>query len=165
MELWYPPEDRPQLLEWWRPLLLAGRQSRAEQIYWPIYPDEFTLVGRVDRSSPYPAIWVYRHGESDGEIYLDGTAQAYTFTRTPSGKSYGRFNRCDLRTAIGRAGLPAVVEPVWYERPRRSTWAHDDYDNTSVEPVDEEPQPTQGRRHGHLTVLDGGAAYEGRSSA
>src|SRR3546814_5112104 len=73
MDLWYPPDDQPHLLEWWRPLLLASRAARVERFPWPLHIDEVQLVGRVDRGSR-GAIWVYRHSESRGEIYKIGRA-------------------------------------------------------------------------------------------
>src|SRR3546814_1303779 len=83
MDLWYPPNDQPHLLEWWRPLLLASRAARVERFPWPLHIDEVQLVGRVDRGSR-GAIWVYRHSESRGEIYIDATGQTYKYTRTPN---------------------------------------------------------------------------------
>src|SRR3546814_3293393 len=49
MDLWYPPNDQPHLLEWWRPLLLASRAARVERFPWPLHIDEVQLVGRVER--------------------------------------------------------------------------------------------------------------------
>lgn len=170
MELWYPPTDSPHLLEWWRPLMLASRAAREERFPWPIHLDEMVLVGRIDRSSR-PAIWVYRHGEGRGELYLDGTGQAYTYTRTPNAKSHGRFTPCPIRTALWRAGWPAVVEPIWYDdpAPRRA-----DPDLADVESPDGETDardaptgddapcaPRAPRRHRHLTVYDGGHSLAG----
>src|SRR3546814_7513752 len=108
MDLWYPPNDQPHLLEWWRPLLLASRAARVERFPWPLHIDEVQLVGRVDRGSR-GAIWVYRHSESRGEIYIDATGQTYKYTRTPNAKSHGRFNACPVRDALWRAALPTVV--------------------------------------------------------
>ena len=128
MDLWYPPHDQPHLLEWWRPLILASRAARVDRVPWLLHLDEIQLVGRIDRSGR-PPIWVYKHAESRGELYLDPTGQAYRFTRTPNARSYGRFTACDLRTAIFRAGLPTVVEPVWFEprtTERRPVSSHDD---------------------------------------
>src|SRR3546814_7445157 len=44
MDLWYPPNDQPHLLEWWRPLLLASRAARVERFPWPLHIDEVQLV-------------------------------------------------------------------------------------------------------------------------
>ncbi len=157
MDLWHPPTDQPHLLEWWRPLLVASRKLRQARYPWLIHPDEMTLTGRVDRSGR-PSIWVYKHAESRGELYLDATGQAYKFTRTPKAKSYGRFTPCDLDMAVWRAELPKFVDPVFYDRPPLRDTA--DWD----EPVRDVPAPRaaaqesgrEPRRHGHLTVIDGG---------
>lgn len=168
METWYPPKDRPQLLEWWRPLILASRAARLAQFPWPINIDEMILVGRIDRGAR-PAIWVYRNPEAGGEIYLDSTGQPYKFTRTPKAKGYGRFTSCDIRTALWRSGLPKVVEPVWYEPPPVPAghgWS------SEAPPDDDEAEPEDGaettshappapRRRGHLTVHDGGRPLAG----
>jgi len=116
MDLWYPPKDRPHLLEWWRPLILASRAARLQRCPWPIHVDELVLRGRVSRKGR-PDIWVYAHPGSGGELYLDDTGQTYTFTRTPRAKSYGRFLPCELLMAIWRARLPDVVAPVSYDNP------------------------------------------------
>ncbi len=160
MELWYPPKDRPQLFEWWRPLILASRAARLERVPWPINVDELVLRGRVERTGR-PDIWVYSHPESGGELYLDGTGQAYTFMRTPKARGYGRFAMCDIRTAIWRARLPEVVMPIWYEEPPAiPAWLGD-----AAPAVDPAPITSQGghapRRHGHLTVHDGGRPMAG----
>lgn len=166
MELWYPPKDRPHLFEWWRPLILASREARLRRFHWPIHLDEMVLVGRVDRSSR-PAIWVYRHGEGRGELYLDATGQAYRYTRTPKAKGHGRFTACEIDTALWAAGFHHVVEPVWYEAPTewRRGWTaptasypyeDDPHDDADLDDTTEPPPPAP-RRRGHLTVLDGGA--------
>jgi hypothetical protein len=159
MELWYPPTDQPHLLEWWRPLILASRNARLERFPWPIHVDEMVLVGRVDRPAR-PAIWVYRHGEGRGELYLDSTGQAYRYTRTPNARSHGRFTACEIRAALWRAGFPAVVAPIWFDDPgpRRSAWAAAD-EPEELEPAElSAPAP---RRHGHLTVHEGGGQLAG----
>lgn len=169
MELWYPPTDQPHLLEWWRPLILASRKARQRRVHWPIHVDEMVLVGRVDRASR-PSIWVYRHGEGGGELYLDATGQAYRYTRTPNAKGHGRFTTRDIRGAVLAAGLPHVVEPVWYDDPgRRVQWEGpvvdrpDDHDHDLDLDLDDEPDASPPapapvpRRRGHLTVIDGGA--------
>lgn len=159
MDLWYPPKDRPHLLEWWRPLMLASRNARHDRFPWPLHVDEMTLVGRVDRGRR-PAIWVYKHPESRGELYVDATGQAYRFTPTPKAKAYGRFTPCEIRAALWRARLPEVVEPIWYDDPgpRQHAWdgGHDlDDDEPAPDPT---PPP---RRRGHLTVHDGGHPLAG----
>jgi hypothetical protein len=157
MKLWYPPTDTPHLLEWWRPLLMASRAARAEEVPWPIHVDDFSLRGRIDRGSR-PAIWVYRHPANGGELYLDPTGQPYTFVPTPRAKGPGRFQPIDLRTAIWRARLPDVVQPVFYESdigPRRGGAVDDDDGDDDGAPAP--PTPPTPRRRGHLVVIDGGA--------
>lgn len=159
MDLWYPPKDAPHLFEWWRPVVLAARNARLDRFPWPLHIDDVMLMGRVDRGSR-PDIWVYKHIESRGEIYLDATGQAYKFTHTPNAKGYGRFTPIDIRAALWRASLPTVVEPIWYEDPgpgRASSWGYDD-DEPEVD--DPEPAPPP-RRRGHLTVLEGGQSLAG----
>lgn len=179
MDLWYPPRDRPHLLEWWRPLILASAAARRAQVPWPIHLDELVLIGRIDRPSR-EAIWVYRHPEAGGELYLDATGQAYRFTRTPKARSYGRFTACHLERAIWAAGLPHVVEPVFYRDPpplpaewaaagRHPAHGLADEHEADVDPVGADAQPDAPggaarpapRRHGHLTVHDGGEALAG----
>ncbi len=161
MDLWYPPHDQPHLLEWWRPLIQASRAVRAQRIPWLLHVDEFTLVGRVDRRDR-PPIWVYRHAESGRELYLDPTGTPHTFTRTPKAKAYGRFNRVDIRTAIWRAGLPSVIEPLFHDEPPapRQGW-----DAEALDPIEPAPDPAAShpaaRRRGHLTVLPGGRSLAG----
>jgi len=116
MDLWYPPDDEAPLLEWWLPLLLASAAARRERVPWQIHVDEFRLRGRVDRAGR-PAVWVYHHKDTDRELYVDGTGQAYRFVRTPNARSHGRFSKLDLRRAIQAAGLPRHVAPVWYDEP------------------------------------------------
>ncbi len=168
MDLWYPPKDSPQLFEWWRPLTLASRAARLQRIAWLIHVDDFTLVGRVERSSR-PHIWVYKHGQSRGELYLDSTGQAYRFTRTPNAKGFGRFSACDLRAAVWQAGLPTVVDPVWFEAPRQAAAEWGAHDEPVAEPVagsevadgGSREMEERGRRRGHLTVYDGGRPLAG----
>lgn len=157
MDLWHPPTDQPHLFEWWRPLLIASRRLRQMRYPWLIHLDEMVLTGRVDRGSR-PSVWVYKHAESRGELYLDDTGTPYRFTKTPKAKGYGRFTQCDLVQAVWRADLPAFVDPVFYEEPMRRDplggWDADDHD------LDEPPMPVpatrEPRRRGHLTVIDGG---------
>ena len=172
MDLWHPPTDQPHLLEWWRPLLLASRALRLERCPWPIHLDEMTLQGRVERGSR-PAIWIYKHVESRGELYLDATGQAYKFTTTPNARSLGRFTPCRVRTAIWRAGLPSFVEPVWYDEPRlgRGDWRMDEDPDPEPDaepdsephdvPLVSEPPRSVRRSRGHLTLIDGGRPLAG----
>lgn len=118
MELWTPPHDSPHLLEWWRPLMLASQRARVRQIPWPIHVDEFRLAGRVVRNGR-PDIWIYEHHAHGGALCVDATGATYRFIPTPRARGVGQFRPCDIRSAVWRAGLPEVVEPVWYEEARR----------------------------------------------
>jgi hypothetical protein len=121
MDLWHPPADEPQLLEWWQPLLLASRHARTSQLLWPIHIDDFELRGRVDRGER-PRVWIYAHKVSRGELYLDDRGCAYKFTKTPNGPGAGRFTDTDLRRALFAAGMHRVVEPVVYREPPDEAW-------------------------------------------
>jgi hypothetical protein len=160
MELWYPPKDRPHLLEWWRPLILASAAARRARFPWPLHVDEMVLVGRIDRSGR-PSIWVYRHPASRGEVYVDATGLPYRFTKTPKGKALGRFTQCEISTALWRAGLPTVVEPIWYDEPPVRPTGWDDDATAAGDEGDPEAQPPAPRRRGHLTVYDGGRPLAG----
>ena len=116
MDLWYPPDGQPQLLEWWQPALIASSTLRQRRYGWLIHIDELMLMGRIDRSGR-PSIWVYKHKESRREIYLDATGAAYKYTLTPNARSHGRFSPCPLEVAVWRADLPAFVTPTFYEQP------------------------------------------------
>jgi hypothetical protein len=119
MQLWSPPHDRPHLFEWWRPLLLASARARRQRIHWPIHLDEFRLAGRVVRSAR-PDIWIYEHHDNGGSVCVDATGTTYRFIATPRARGPGRFEPCEIRSAVWQARLPDVVDPVWYdERPRR----------------------------------------------
>jgi hypothetical protein len=182
MDLWYPPKDRPQLLEWWRPLILASKAARLEGSPWPINVDELILRGRVDRSSR-PAIWVYACPATGGELYLDSTGQPYLFRRSQKGTSPGRFTTCDLMKAIWAAGLPRLQDEEEEARSAhptargqssaappsaggaeatyalhqedRSTWPHPPEDTEAATTA---PEP---RRRGHLLVYEGGRPLAG----
>jgi hypothetical protein len=164
MDLWYPPDDQPPLLEWWTPLLLAGSAGRRERVPWPIHLDDFMLMGRVERGSR-PDIWIYKHRDSRRELYLDARGQAYKFTRTPNAASYGRFTACDIRRAVYQADLPAFVEPVWYDEPPAPAAGWDEpverHDTphppaSDAHPAHRRRRPRPGAARGHLTLIQGG---------
>jgi hypothetical protein len=124
MDLWSPPHDAPHLLEWWRPLMLVSRRARNERFPWPVHLDEFRLAGRVRRQGR-PDIWIYDHHENRGSVCVDAQGQTYKFVATPKAKGVGQFRRCSLSTALWRARLPEVVEPVSYDRSGRRWEAPD----------------------------------------
>ena len=176
MQLWSPPHDRPHLFEWWRPLLLASERARRRRTPWPIHLDEFRLAGRVVRSGR-PDVWIYEHHTNRGALCVDVTGTTYEFIATPRAKGLGRFRPCDIRTAVWRAGLPDVVERVWYDDPRRGSAAPPPWES-ATEPLDGAPDDVDAtdpdadndvdlrevsggaspvvRRRGHLAVIDGG---------
>src|SRR5207302_3437005 len=47
MRLICPEFDEPELLAWWRPLLVLARKARLAEPPWALYIDEFTFRGRV----------------------------------------------------------------------------------------------------------------------
>lgn len=171
MDLWYPPDDQEPLLEWWTPLLMAAATARREQVPWPIHFEDFELQGRVDRGAR-PAVWVYKHVRSLQELYLDDLGRPYKFTRTPNGRSFGRFTSCNIRAAVHRAGLPGHVEPVWYEEPsappsyralplpldEAEPWADEDRPHPPPSHARPRRRPRPGARRGHLTLIHGGRA-------
>lgn len=128
MDLWSPPHDAPHLLEWWRPLMLLSRRARLDRFPWPVHLDEFRLAGRVVRTGR-PDIWIYEHHENGGSVCVDATGATYKYTATPRAASAGRFTVCELRTALWRARLPDVVEPIFFQdevpTPRRDAWDDD----------------------------------------
>jgi hypothetical protein len=116
MRWWHPAQGEPELMSWWRPLLAASCRARLERVFWPIHVEEFVLGGRVDRNSK-PSVWVYVHQRSDGEVLVDDDGRTYEFVRYRSGRALGRFKEISVRSAVWRARLPDIVEPIWYEEP------------------------------------------------
>ena len=161
MELWTPPHDRPHLFEWWRPLLLASQRARRRRVPWPIHIDEFRLAGRVVRSGR-PDLWIYEHHGNGGSLCIDATGSTYRFIPTPSAKGVGQFRPCDIRSAVWRAGLPEVVEPMWYREPPVGDegWPGDAASHRGDVELREASGGTAITaavvRRGHLTVIDGG---------
>jgi hypothetical protein len=160
MQLWTPPHDKPHLFEWWRPLLLASERARRRRVPWPIHLDEFRLAGRVIRSGR-PDVWIYEHHANGGTLCIDATGTTYRFIPTPMAKGVGQFRPCDVRSAVWRAGLPEVVEPVLYREPSAEAepWesgaAPPDGD-VELREVSGGTLVSAGVRRGNLTVIDGG---------
>ena len=152
MELWSPPHDKPHLFEWWRPLLLASQQARRRRVPWPIHLDEFRLAGRVLREDR-PDVWIYEHHTNGGSLCVDATGTTYRFIPTPAANGVGQFRPCDIRSAVWRAGLPEVVEPVRYLEP---PVAPDDADVALREASGGASASGHVVQRGHLTVIDGG---------
>lgn len=110
MRWWTPAPGQPERLDWWRPLLAVSLRAELEQVRSPVNVGEFTLGGRVDRG-PRPAVWVYVHRSTSQEVLADSDGRTYDFVRYRSGRALGRFHEIDVRHAVWRARLPAVVQP------------------------------------------------------
>ena len=161
MELWSPPHDKPHLFEWWRPLVLASERARRSRVPWPIHLDEFRLAGRVLRGGR-PDVWIYEHHANGGSLCVDATGATYRFIATPGARGVGQFRPCDVRSAVWRAGLPQVDEPVAYgeEADGPGPWRP----GTDRHAGDVELREASGGaaasgpvvRRGHLTVIQGG---------
>lgn len=152
--------------------MLVSRRARVDRFPWPVHLDEFRLAGRVKRQGR-PDIWIYDHHENGGSVCVDATGQTYKFIATPRGKGVGQFRPCELRTALWRARLPDVVEPVSYDRDRPRGW--DDWapgaddladgsgdgdldteiEHQAVESDDEDDDDVRVVRRGHLTLVAG----------
>jgi hypothetical protein len=163
MRLWQPSPDEPELFDWWRPLLIVSRLVREERVPWPVHVDEFTFSGRVERGRR-PAIWVYEHKRSGGEVLVDWSGQTYEFIRYRTGRQLGRFKEIEVRSAVWRARLPDFVEPVWYDAPRPApvavpdaTWGTDSDDDEEAAALDvpvRAPERSRGtRRKRHLYLV------------
>jgi len=144
--------------------MLVSRRARADRFPWPVHLDEFRLAGRVKRPGR-PDVWIYDHHESRGSVCADARGQTYKFVATPNGKGVGQFRECPLRTALWRAGLPDVVDPIWYEAPRSPAWdgggqdLHADDDGSphvsDAEAGDDGSEAPHVIRRGHLTLIAG----------
>lgn len=167
MDLWYPPKDRPQLFEWWRPLILASRAARVAGSPWPIHVDEMILRGRIDRGSR-AAIWVYANPVAGGELYLDSTGQAYRFTKAATGPSLGRFSPCSIEAAIVAARLPEIDDERQARAAHPAARAVAPGSVRGAGPTEDPddglaaPEPAaEPKRHGHLVVYEGGRQLAG----
>jgi hypothetical protein len=127
MKWWHPNPDEPELHDWWRPLLLAARHVRDEELHWLIHIDDFALFGRADRKDK-PSIWRYRHLDTGLMLDVDDYGRPYKFIAYTKGPSSGRFKEIQLRHAVWRVGLPHVDDGVWWRPPSRpyEPWVDDD---------------------------------------
>ena len=107
-------------------------------------------------------MWIYEHHANGGSMCVDATGTTYRFIPTPAAKGVGQFRPCDIRTAVWRAGLPEVVEPVRYLEPsvEPEPWspgaAPDDADVELRKASGGTPVSGHVVQRGHLTVIDGG---------
>ncbi len=159
MELWSPPRGAEELFDWWRPLMLASRRARAERFPYPIHVDEFRLAGRVVRPDR-PDVWIYDHRANGGSVCVDDTGQAYRFVGSTT-PGVGHFRRCKLSDALRRAGLPEVVTPVRYDKPRAPTGAAATGTSAGASVAEAAglatapPTPPRVIRRGHLRLVSG----------
>jgi hypothetical protein len=116
MNFWFPEPDVPHLLDWWQPLVRAGRRALAAGVPWLILVDEWELLGRVRRRGR-PDVWLYVHRMSGRELYVDDSGQPYRFIPNSTGPSPGRFKPMKIRHAVWAAGLPDVSEGIWFDPP------------------------------------------------
>jgi hypothetical protein len=123
MRFWSPDPGAPDLLDWWMPLVRAGRRALAEAVPWLIVVDEWDLAGRFQRH-PRPDVWIYVHQQSGRELPVDDSGQPYRFIPNSTGPSSGRFKEISIRHAVWAAGLPDVSEGVWFEPPPGPTALH-----------------------------------------
>jgi hypothetical protein len=115
--MWLPDPSEPALAEWWRPLAELSRRLREDLCHWPVNLDEYDLIGRVDRR-PLPRVWIYRHHRGPCELAVDDDGRSYRFLWAKGRRSLGRLKEIDNRSAIHRAGLTEIIEPISYRDER-----------------------------------------------
>ena len=146
MRWWTPqPEDTPALA-WFEPLVAVSRRARTDHVIWPIFIDEFEFFGRVERSSR-PAISVYGHIATGGELLADAHGTTYETIHVASERAPCRFKEIDLHAAVWRCGLPDYVDATLERRPTRAGETDDDDDDDDYS-----------ERGPHLHVVRGGVA-------
>jgi hypothetical protein len=114
--LWRPDPAEPALAAWWRPLAELSRRLRADEFPWPVHLDEYDVVGRVDRP-PRARVWIYRHHLGPHELALDDDGHTYRFHWSAGRGNLGRLQEIGNRSAVHRAGLTAIVEPLTSQGP------------------------------------------------
>jgi hypothetical protein len=110
MRWWHPEPDQPELLDWYRPLLVVARKALDDEYPWCVHVQDFRVVGRVRRQGR-PDVWVYACPEGGGELYVDDAGATYKFIPTPNGKGVGQFRPLDFHAALWRCGVPYAVQP------------------------------------------------------
>lgn len=138
MRWWIPNPDEPQGLDWWRPLLEVAASAREEGWAFPLAIQDFTLEGKVLRSTGN--LWTYRHRRTGGLLFTDGYGFTFRFLPNRTGTSAGRFQICSIDDAMAIAGIEetgAELDPVGTPGPY--DWARP--------PVQKE------RSRGHLRLL------------
>jgi hypothetical protein len=157
--MWTPEPGATALWAWWEPLVRLSRRVRQARMAWAVHIDEFELIGRIDRRGR-PAIWIYRHLRSRGELFVDDEAVTYRWIPARSGPSAGRFVPADIRRSLFGAGLHEFVDPIWYDHPARDYVEPDDGfddedDGDLLAPPTPPPAPPPRRRSGarHLRLV------------
>lgn len=127
MKYWRPHPDEPELMEWWRPLVLVIRRAIDDEFPWVVRLDDFIVSGRVIRSGR-PDVWVYRLLTTGGELLADAEGQTYRFVPTPNAVGPGRLYPNEIRSAIWGSGLPHVapVQPGLDTGPPEPAWDEDE---------------------------------------
>ena len=109
IELWRPARCEPPLVSWYRSLAKFSRTVRREQIPWLVHMEDFEVVGRIEAQGRSVAVWMYRHLETHGELFLDDDGQPYLL-RPDSRRRVGfRLVPTEARTAVWRADLPTYA--------------------------------------------------------
>jgi hypothetical protein len=137
MRWWKPEPDEMPLLQWYDPLVAVSRRARQREVPWPIFVDEFEFFGRVDRGRR-PAISVYGHALTGGQLLADAEGRTYSFRPSSSERSPGRFTEIPLSAAICACDLPAVAPFVLEPLPPHGS-ATDQH-------------PSRGRHREHLST-------------
>ena len=155
MRWWKPELDTAPLLEWYHPLVAVSRRARQREVPWPVFVDEFEFFGRVERGRR-PAISVYGHALTGGQLLADAEGRTYSFQASPSGRSPGRFKEIPLSAAICACDLPAVAPFVLEPLPPLGAGA----DMHPSRRAPREPLATASPNPGgcHLRLVRGGAA-------
>lgn len=126
--LWTPPPAQAPLVEWWRPAVAYARRCRLDEVPWAVFVEDLDYLGTVLRGR-LPSIWLYRHHRGAGELCVGSAGEGYRFRWAQGGRSPGRFQEVDVRTALWAARLPDVLdtaieplrrrreEPSWADEP------------------------------------------------
>jgi hypothetical protein len=132
--MWLPDPTEPVLAEWWLPLATLSRRLRQELFHWPVNLDEYDLIGRIDRE-PRPRVWIYRHHRGPCELAVDDDGRTYRFIWAKGRRSLGRLAEIGNRSAMFRACLTDLIEPITYRdelyEAQMAGWDQEDQDGQS----------------------------------
>jgi hypothetical protein len=155
MRWWKPEPDATPLLAWYDPLVAVSRRARQREVPWPIFVDEFEFFGRVERGRR-PAISIYGHALTGGQLLADSDGRTYSFRAIASGRSPGRFTEIPLSAAIYACDLPAVAPFVLEPLPPLGSEANAHPSRGARRP--HVSAPTSNTGGCHLRLVRGGAA-------